>query len=101
VLVGYTSPHERAGIERELYLPREWVDDAARRATAGEPKTVEFRTKRQLALAMLERAWAATPAAGWVVADAVYGSDGKFRRGLEARDPAYVVAVKSTEQPTT
>jgi SRSO17 transposase len=101
VFVGYSSPQGRAGIDRELYLPREWADDAERRAAAGVPETVEFRTKPQLALAMLERALDAGVPARWVVADAVYGSDGKFRRGLEARDQAYVVAVKSTEKPTT
>jgi SRSO17 transposase len=101
VFVGYTSPQGRAGLDRALYLPREWADDAERRATAGVPETVEFRTKPQLALEMLERSLDAGVPARWVVADAVYGSDSKFRRGLEARDQAYVVAVKSTEKPTT
>jgi SRSO17 transposase len=101
VFLGYASAQGRAGLDCALYLPREWADDAARRAAAGVPETVEFRTKPQLALAMLERALDAGVPARWVVADAVYGSDGKFRRALEARDQAYVVAVKSNEKPTT
>jgi SRSO17 transposase len=50
---------------------------------------------------MLERALDAAVPARWVVGDEVYGSDSKFRRALEARDQAYVVAVKSNEKPTT
>jgi SRSO17 transposase len=101
VFLGYSSARGRAGIDRELYLPREWVEDAERRAAAGVPDTVAFRTKPQLALGMIERALEAGVPARWVVADEVYGSDSKFRRALEERDQAYVVAVKSTEKPST
>jgi SRSO17 transposase len=101
VFLGYSSAKGRAGIDRELYLPREWVDDAERRAAAGVPDTVAFRTKPQLALGMIERALDVGVPARWVVADEVYGSDSKFRRALEERDQAYVVAVKSNEKPTT
>jgi SRSO17 transposase len=61
---------------------------------------VSFHTKPWLALEMLERALDAGVPARWVVGDAVYGSDGKLRRALEARQQAYALAVKSTEQPT-
>jgi SRSO17 transposase len=50
---------------------------------------------------MLERAFEADVPARWVVGDAVYGSDGKLRRALEAWEQAYALAVKSTEKPTT
>ena len=101
VFLGYASPKGRAGIDRALYLPREWADDVGRRADAGVPEAVGFRTKPALALAMLERALDAGTPARWVVGDSVYGSDGKLRRALEARDQAYALAVKSSEQPTT
>ena len=68
---------------------------------AGVPEEITFRTKPQLALEMLERAFEADVPARWVVGDAVYGSDGKLRRALEAWEQAYALAVKSTEQPTT
>jgi SRSO17 transposase len=55
---------------------------------------VPFRTKPQLGLELVERALDAGVPAAWVVADEVYGNDGKFRRALEARDQAYVVAVR-------
>jgi SRSO17 transposase len=101
VFLGYASPKGRAGIDRALYLPREWADDAGRREEAGVPEAATFRTKPQLALEMLERAFEAGVPARWVVGDAVYGSDGKLRRALEAWDQAYALAVKSTEKPTT
>ena len=85
VFLGYASPRGRAGIDRALYLPKDWAEDPERRAEAGVPETVTFRTKPQLALEMLERALDADVPAKWVVADEVYGSDGKLRRALEAR----------------
>jgi SRSO17 transposase len=101
VFLGYATPRGRAGIDRALYLPRDWAEDAARREEAGVPETVTFRTKPRLALEMLERALDDGVPARWVVGDAVYGSDGELRRALEARDQAYALAVKSTEMPTT
>ncbi len=101
VLLGYASRPGRAGIDRALYLPREWADEAGRRAEAGVPEAVGFRTKPRLAQEMIARALDAGVPARWVVADSVYGSDGKLRRALEARGQAYALAVKSTEQPTT
>jgi len=101
VFLGYTSPKGRAGIDRALYLPREWADDRDRREEAGVPKSVAFHTKPWLALEMIERALDAGVPARWVVGDSVYGSDGKLRRALEERGQAYALAVKSTEQPTT
>src|SRR5688572_6511779 len=101
VFLGYASPKGRAGIDRALYLPRDWADDEERREGAGVPEEITFRTKPQLALEMLERAFEADVPARWVVGDAVYGSDGKLRRALEAWEQAYALAVKSTEKPTT
>jgi SRSO17 transposase len=101
VFLGYASPKGRAGIDRALYLPRAWAEDAERREEASVPTTVEFHTKPWLALDMIDRALAAGVPARWVVGDSVYGSDGKLRRALEARGQAYALAVKSTEQPTT
>jgi SRSO17 transposase len=95
VFLGYAAPKGHAGLDRALYLPKEWTDDRARCRGAGIPDAVPFRTKPQLGLELVERALDAGVPAAWVVADEVYGNDGKFRRALEARDQAYVVAVRS------
>jgi SRSO17 transposase len=101
VFLGYASPKGRAGLDRALYLPQEWAADSERRVEGRVPVAVAFQTKPRLALEMIERALDAEVPAKWVVADEVYGSDGKLRRALEARDQAYVLAVKSNEKPTT
>jgi SRSO17 transposase len=95
VVLGYASPKGHVGLDRALYLPQEWTDDRERCQQAGVPEEVPFRTKPQLALGMLERALDAGVPAAWVAADEVYGNDSKFRRALEMRHQAYVVAVRS------
>jgi SRSO17 transposase len=97
VFLAYAGPNGRALIDRELYLPKEWAEDAARRREARVPGRVGFATKPQLALRMLQRAFGAGATAGWVAADEVYGSDGRLRRWLEERRQPYVVAVRSDQ----
>jgi SRSO17 transposase len=95
VFLGYASRKGHLGLDRALYLPQEWADDRARGRRAGIPDDVPFRTKPQLALELVERALDAGVPAAWIAADEVYGNDSKFRRALEAREQAYVVAVRS------
>lgn len=93
VFLAYAGSAGRAFLDRELYLPKEWVTDDARRLEAGVPTDVAFATKPALARRMLERAFAAEVPAAWVAGDAVYGDASDLRRWLEARDAAYVLAV--------
>jgi SRSO17 transposase len=95
VFLGYASKRGRALLDRALYLPKEWSEDAARRAEAGVPKAVRFATKLVLARRMVERAVAAGVPARWVTADAVYGSDYGFRSALEGLGLGYVVGVRT------
>ncbi len=97
VFLAYTGRHGRAFLDRELYLPQGWAEDAARRAEAGVPPATVFRTKPQLAKAMLERALAAGVPASWVTGDEVYGGDRRLRVWLEERDMPHVLVVKRTE----
>src|SRR3954447_10686443 len=68
VFLAYATPAGRTFIDRELYLPRTWIEDRARCAEARIGADVEFRTKPELALAMLSRALDAGVPAGWVAA---------------------------------
>jgi SRSO17 transposase len=97
VFLVYASPAGRTFLDRELYLPREWADDAARRGEAGVPAAVEFRTKPLLARVMLERALTAKVPAGWLTADEVYGGDRRLRVWLEGQQLPHVLAIKRTE----
>ncbi len=97
VFLAYASGTGRALVDRELYLPKEWAADTARRAEAHVPEQVGFATKPQLAQQMLTRTLDAQVPAGWVTADEVYGGDARLRAFLEQRDLAYVLAVKATQ----
>lgn len=94
VFLAYATPHGTALIDRELFLPKSWVDDPARCAAAQIPETVGAATKPQLALAMLERAFTGGVHAAWVTGDAVYSAS-NVRSFLEQRQQPYVLAVAS------
>jgi SRSO17 transposase len=93
VFLGYASATGRAFLDRELYLPQEWVQDPERRREAGVPEAGVFATKPQVAQRMLARAFAAAVPAAWVTGDEIYGDDGTFRRWLADGDHPYVLAV--------
>jgi SRSO17 transposase len=101
VFLVYASATGRAFIDRELYLPRCWIEDPARCRAARVPSEVGFRTKPQLAQVLLERALGAGVPASWVTADEVYGGDPALRGFLEDRGLSYVLAVKGTESLRT
>ena len=98
VFLTYASAEGRTLLDRELYLPRVWVDDLERRREAGVPEKVAFRTKPQLARRMLERALESGVPFGWVTGDEVYGNDRRLRLWLERRDVPHVLAVRSNEK---
>ena len=98
VFLAFAGRHGHALLDRELYLPKEWAKDQARRKEAGIPAAVTFATKPRLAERMLRRAWRAGVSAAWLTGDAVYGSDGAFRRFLEQNEQPYVLAVRSDQR---
>src|SRR2546421_2811455 len=79
-----------------LYLPEAWATDHARRAKVHVPPAAPFRTKPELALALVDQARAWGVPFAWVVADAGYGDNPTFLLGLAARQSAYVVGVSSS-----
>jgi SRSO17 transposase len=98
VFLAYASGRGHALIDRELYLPQDWAEDDARRATAGIPTAVSFATKPQLAQRMIARAIAAGVPFAWVVGDEVYGSDRRLRLFLEKHERPFVLAVRRNEK---
>jgi SRSO17 transposase len=97
VFLGYRTSQGYGLLDRRLYLPHEWAEDAERRQAAGVPAAVAFATKPQLAHAMLEAAWKLGVPGRWVTADEVYGSDPGFRAAIEEHRWGYVLAVRSNE----
>jgi len=98
VFLALVGSRGRALIDRELYLPKAWCDDADRLREAGVPEDLTFATKPQLARQMIGRALDQGLCPRWVLGDEVYGSDSKTRRFLESRGQPYVMAVSSQQR---
>jgi SRSO17 transposase len=97
VFLAYTSPRGRALIDRELYLPASWTDDRDRCQRAGVPAEVEFATKPEQAVVMLERVRAAGELTGPVTADEAYGQNPGFRGWLADHEVPFVLATRSDD----
>lgn len=93
VFCAYRSARGQTLVDRELYLPKDWIADGPRRQAAHIPEEVEFATKPELARRMIVRTLEAGLPARWVTADEVYGSDSRFRAFLQGRGLSYVVAI--------
>ncbi|MGI8597266.1 MAG: IS701 family transposase [Thermoleophilaceae bacterium] len=81
-----------------LYLPEEWCEDTERRRRAKIPAAIEFKTKPELGVELVERA------AGWelpaapVLGDQAYGDNTALRERLNLASREYVLSVGG---PTT
>ena len=91
--MAYASRRGRALMDRELYLPKVWIDDMARRGVAHVPEEDVFATKPQLAQKMIERAMAAQVPFAWITGDEVYGDNCSLRVWLEQQERHFVLAV--------
>src|SRR3954452_23594058 len=98
VAVTLSVANERASlpVAFDLYLPEDWAGDPARRAKAGVPQDLAFRTKPRIALGQIRRALADGVSPGVVLGDAGYGIDTDFRTALTASALPYVLGVQST-----
>lgn len=101
VFLTYASPAGRTSLDRELYLPKAWIEDRARCNRAGVPEERVMATKPALAAKMIERALDAGIQVEWATGDAVYGQHAGLRRRLEARGLHYVMAVTMNQRVIT
>ena len=97
VFLGYASCHGQALIDRALYLPECWTDDAQRCRQAGVPDDLGFATKPEIARTMLKRTFAAGVPCAFVTSDSVYGSDSRLRRTIQEAGKGYVLQVTSSQ----
>jgi SRSO17 transposase len=98
VFLAYATRHGPALLDRALYLPKAWEDDAERSAEAGVPAQARCIPKPTLGKQLLERAFTAGVRASWVTADSIYGGEYKLRHYLEEREQPFVLAVQSTQR---
>jgi SRSO17 transposase len=100
---GITTVHlayarERTGhalIAARQWIPREHLEDPARRRVMRLPPDLAFRTKGQLAIDLLGEVLADGVRLDFACGDEAYGSCTQLREYLEARGQAYVLRVPS------
>jgi len=97
VFLTYAGSKGYTVLDRELYLPKEWIEDKERCREAGIPKDTGFRTKPEIALEMIRAAHNAGIAYTWVTGDCVYGDYRDIRMYLESIGKRYVMAVSGKE----
>jgi SRSO17 transposase len=96
VSLSVANDHASLPVAWRLYLPEGWANDPARRAKAGVPEGVVFRTKPEIALDQIRTALSAGVPGGVVLADAGYGVDTAFRTELTAMGLSYIVGIQSS-----
>jgi SRSO17 transposase len=101
VFLAYGSRRGHALIDRRLYLPEAWAGDAERRRAAKVPDDAPFRTKPEVARAMIARALDAGVPCEWVLGDEVYGADRRLRSMLEERGKPYVLTIRGNDRLET
>jgi SRSO17 transposase len=97
VFAAYVSDQGCALIDRQLYLPQEWIRSPERLAAAHVPEEIQFVTKPQIAAEMIERAMAAGVPFDWVATDTIYGV-GAFEMQLRRAGKGYVLGAHATDQ---
>ena len=94
--LSYATAKAHVFLDRRLYLPEEWCNDAARREQAKVPTDVVFQTKPEQAMVMLEHAWQAGVPMRWVAGDEVYGDSSDLRDFIARHGRWYVLAVRTS-----
>jgi SRSO17 transposase len=97
VFAAYVSDKGCAFIDRQLYLPKDWSNDAIRRQAAHVPDSLRFVTKPEIAAQMIARALAAGVPFDWVAADTIYGV-GAIEMQLRRAGKGYVLGAHATDQ---
>jgi SRSO17 transposase len=77
-----------------LYLPKEWAEDRARRDRAGVPADINFKTKQQIALELIQQACAAGVPRGVLLMDLDYGRDSRLRASVSALGLSYLAGIQ-------
>jgi SRSO17 transposase len=97
VFAAYVSDRGCALIDRQLYLPKDWINNSSRREAAHVPEEIRFATKPEIAAAMIERAIAAGVRFAWVATDTIYGV-GAIEMQLRRAGKGYVLGAHATDQ---
>jgi SRSO17 transposase len=95
VFMGYVSRHDHALLDFRLSLPEEWARDEQRRQVCHVPPEVQYHTRHEQCLEMLDL-WGDQVPHGWVTGDDELGRNTRFREELRQRGERYVLGVPCT-----
>jgi SRSO17 transposase len=97
VFAAVTRNGVSAVVEGELYIPEEWFTDLSRCKEAGIPDSLEFRTKGEMALAMVRRLRREGLHFAYTVFDAGYGHLPWLLRTLADDQEVFLAEVHSDQ----
>jgi SRSO17 transposase len=92
VFAAHVSAAGYAPVDRQLYLPQDWADDARRRRLTHVPEGVIFQEGWRIALTLVDRV-GQDLSFGWVAGDDEFGRASAFRAQLRFRKRHYVLDV--------
>src|SRR5215813_8081427 len=95
VFMGYVADDEHALLDFRLYLPQEWIRDEQRRQACHVPPEMQYQTRQEQCLEMLD-AWSMHVPHSWVIGDDEFGRYTGFRQALRERSERYVLGVPCT-----
>src|SRR5947209_2108591 len=92
VFMGDISDQDHALLDFRLSLPEEWARDELRRQACHVPKEVQYHTRHEQGLEMLDQ-WRLQVPHGWVTGDDELGRHTRFRYDLRERGERYVLGL--------
>jgi SRSO17 transposase len=94
VTLSLANRHASLPVAYRLYLPKAWAEDDDRRAKAGVPEEIAFKTKPQIALEQIRWACEVGLPGDMALVDAGYGNDSKLRAGITELGKRYVAGIQ-------
>lgn len=101
VSLHWSTAQMRCPLLWRLYLPAVWLADPQRRAAGKIPEDLQYQSKNELALGLIDQALDWDLPRRPVVADSASGNDFDFRQALRQRGLPYAVAVEPTTKVWT
>jgi len=95
VYMGYVSRRDHALLDFRFSLPKDWVRDPQRRQECHVPQAVQYQTRHDQCLEMLDM-WGEQVPHGWVTGDDEFGRHTRFRHALRERGERYMLGVPCT-----
>lgn len=92
VFLAYSAPRGRALVDTQLYMPKEWTQDDARRVKCHVPKATKYRSIWKIADDLLRENSPHLPHS-WIVGDDEFGRPSEFRDLLAERGDKYLLEV--------